>query len=398
MFTIKINNTLILAIGVFSIINTEMGVIGILPLIADYYHVSISSAGLLVSLFALAVAIAGPTLPLLFSRFNRKKIMILVLSAFMLSNLLSVFTDNFTVLLVARVLPAFLHPVYVSMAFALATAGAAPGQEGKAAATIMVGVSAGMVLGVPMVSTISSSVSLQAGMLFFTFVSALALLLTIIFIPSIPVRERLSYSSQLRVLKEKPVLLAIVGVIFLNGSIFGVYSYLAEYLGRIMQMPAMTINILLMGYGLANIVGNIIGGRLLDRYANSCIAFFPVLLIGCYLALFVSGNISGLAIAMIVLWGVLAGVSGNINQYWIVNAAPEVPDFANGLFLVAANLGTTMGALVCGAFISGMGTQYIIWGGILFAVLSWGVALVGSADNIRAMRKIVQSRVVGRKI
>ncbi len=82
----KQNNLLIfiLTIGVFGIINTEMGIIGILPYIADHFHVSVSKAGLLVSLFALAVAISGPTMPLLFSGINRKKAMLLVLGIFVL--------------------------------------------------------------------------------------------------------------------------------------------------------------------------------------------------------------------------------------------------------------------------------------------------------------------------
>src|ERR1700726_2685860 len=87
----------ILTIGVFGILNTEMGVIGILPLIADQFHVSISKAGLLVSLFALAVAISGTTMPLLFSGINRKKVMLLVLGIFVLSNIISMFASNFTI-------------------------------------------------------------------------------------------------------------------------------------------------------------------------------------------------------------------------------------------------------------------------------------------------------------
>lgn len=98
------NNLLVflLTTGVFGILNTEMGVIGILPLIADHFHVSISSAGLVVSLFALVVAISGPTMPILFSSLNRKTTMLLVLGVFILGNVVSAFTSNFTVLLIAR--------------------------------------------------------------------------------------------------------------------------------------------------------------------------------------------------------------------------------------------------------------------------------------------------------
>ena len=90
------NNLLIfiLTIGVFGIINTEMGVLGILPLLAEKFSISIAQAGLLVSLFALAVAAAGPVMPLLFAGIDRKRVMLLVLSVFVLGNLISVFTDK----------------------------------------------------------------------------------------------------------------------------------------------------------------------------------------------------------------------------------------------------------------------------------------------------------------
>ena len=109
------NNLLIfiLTIGIFGIINTEMGVLGILPLLAEKFSISIAQAGLLVSLFALAVAAAGPVMPLLFAGIDRKRVMLLVLSVFVLGNLISVFTDNFAVMLLARVVPAIFHPVYL---------------------------------------------------------------------------------------------------------------------------------------------------------------------------------------------------------------------------------------------------------------------------------------------
>lgn len=93
--------------GVFGILNTEMGFIGILPYIAQRYDVTIVHAGLLISLFALGVALSGPVMPLIFSRFNRKYVMLLVLGLFTICNTISVFADNFNLLLAVRVIPAF---------------------------------------------------------------------------------------------------------------------------------------------------------------------------------------------------------------------------------------------------------------------------------------------------
>ena len=109
----------ILAVGVFGILNTEMGVVGIIPQVSQRFGVSVPDAGLLVSGFALIVAIAGPTMPLLFSKMNRKHVMVLSLAVFSVCNVAAIFAPSFPVLLVCRVAPAAFHPLYVSMALAL---------------------------------------------------------------------------------------------------------------------------------------------------------------------------------------------------------------------------------------------------------------------------------------
>lgn len=364
---------IILTLGVFGIINTEMGVIGILPLLAEHFSISITKAGLFVSMFALAVAVAGPLMPLLFSGVNRKKMMVIVLSIFLISNLVQAFTNIFYIALIARVVPAFFHPVYVSLAFAVASSTTSEKESPKAVAKVMVGVSAGMVLGVPIVSFIASAISLQLAMISFAFVNGIVLLITCIFIPSLPVSQKLTYGEQISVLKNPVVWLSIIAVIFLNGSIFGVYSYFAEYMRSVTEFSNRSISILLLVYGLANIVGNVIAGKGLSWNPIRFVGIFPLFLIGVYSVLFVTGQFSISTAVITLLWGILAGIGGNINQYWITSAATKAPDFGNGLFLAATNLGTTIGTTICGFFISIMGINYILVGGIflmLFAFIS----------------------------
>jgi MFS transporter, DHA1 family, inner membrane transport protein len=216
------NNLLIfiLTIGVFGIINTEMGVIGILPSLAEHFDVSVSKAGLLVSLFALVIAGSGPTMPLLFSGINRKKVMLLVLGVFILGNIVSIFTTNFTIALIARVVPALFHPIYCSLAFSVAAASVSKEEAPKAVSKVFIGVSAGMVIGVPIASFIATTTSLQMAMVFFAAVNAIAFIATLLFVPSMPVKERLSYGAQVSVLKKSITLQSIVAVIFLNSAIF----------------------------------------------------------------------------------------------------------------------------------------------------------------------------------
>jgi MFS transporter, DHA1 family, inner membrane transport protein len=368
----KPNNLLIfiLTIGVFGIINTEMGVIGILPSIADHFHVSISKAGLLVSLFALAVAVSGPTMPLLFSGMNRKKVMLLVLGVFVFGNIVSIFTTNFTLALVARIVPAFFHPIYCSLAFTVAADSVSKEEAPKAVSKVFIGVSAGMVVGVPIVSFIANAASIEMAMAFFAIVNAIVFLATLIFVPSMPVEEKLSYGAQLSVLKKSITWLSIVAVILLNSAIFGVYSYLTEYLKTVTNMSSNTISLMLLIYGGANIIGNIAAGKLLTKNANKSVVIFPFALGAVYIILFLFGQFTIPMAILTLIWGILAGIGGNINQYWIMSSASESPDFANGLFLTAVNLGTTIGAAAGGLFISELGTQYVVFVGLLSLLLS----------------------------
>ena len=360
----------ILTIGVFGLINTEMGVIGILPSIAEHLDVSISKAGWLVSFFALGIGVSGPIFPLLFSGINRKKIMLLVLGVFILGNIVSIFTSNFTLALIARIIPAFFHPIYCSLAFTVAASSVSQEEAPKAVSKVFIGVSAGMVVGVPIVSFIANTVSLEMAMSFFAVVNALVFIATVLFVPSMPVKEKLSYGAQLSVLKKPITWLSIAAVILLNSAVFGVYSYLAEYLKTVTNMSPNTISLMLFIYGGANIIGNIVAGKLLTHSAIKSVISFPFVLGAVYIILFFTGQFT-LPMAIITLiWGILAGIGANINQYWIMSSAPEAPDFANGLFLTSANLGTTIGAAVGGLFISELGTGYVVLVGILSLILS----------------------------
>lgn len=360
----------ILTAGVFGIINTEMGVIGILPLIAEHFHVTVPEAGWTVSIFALVVAISAPIMPLLFSGINRKKVMLLALGVFTLSNIISMLTSNFTLLLITRALPAFLHPVYVSMAFTVAAASVSKEKAPKAVAKVFIGVSAGMVLGVPVTSYIASEVSFTMGMMFFTVVNALVFVATLLFVPSMPVKEKLSYGAQLNVLKKKIIWYSIMAVTLINGALFGFFSYMSDYLRTVTEVSYSVISILLLIYGLANIIGNVIAGKQLATNPIRSMIFIPFALFTFYICIFILGEWLAAMAVIILILGILAGYGQNTMQYMITEAAPEAPDFANGLFLLSANLGTTVGAAACGAFITFFDTRYSVIGSLLFLAVS----------------------------
>ncbi|SMQ77517.1 Predicted arabinose efflux permease, MFS family [Bacillus sp. OV166] len=380
----KSNNLLIfiLVIGVFGILSTEMGIVGILPVIADTFHISVSKAGLLVSLFALVVAISGPTMPLMFSGINRKKVMLLVLGIFILGNIVSMLTSNFTILLIARVIPAFFHPIYISLALTVAATSGTSEEARKSISKIMMAVSAGMILGVPIVTFIANVASLELAMSFFAIVNAIAFIVTLLFVPSMPVEHRISYGAQVSVLKKPIIWLSIATVIFINSAVSGVYSYVAEYLGNFAHISGKTLSLVLFLFGITSLVGNIVAGRLLAKNTLKTVVTFPIVLGIVYILAFLMTNFIGpIAIIFVLIWGVLFAIGNNISQYWIASAAPEVPDFANGLFLTCGNLGITIGTAVSGLIISGMGVQYVLLGGSVFLLLGLSSIILRTYRN-----------------
>ncbi|MER2171941.1 MAG: MFS transporter, partial [Psychrobacillus psychrodurans] len=170
--------------------------------------------------------------------------------------------------------------------------------------------------------------------------------------------------------KKPVVLLAIATVIFIGSATASVNSFIAEYLETVTNISGTTLTITLLVLGLASLVGNLAGGNLLTKNAIKTATFFPFVLGFVHILSFVTGKSIGPMMITIVLWGIFFAISNNVSQYWITSAAPEAPDFANGLFLSGSNLGVTIGTSVGGIFISGMGSQYIVLGGLLFLILS----------------------------
>ncbi|HIT45050.1 MAG TPA: MFS transporter [Candidatus Aphodovivens excrementavium] len=360
----------ILAVGVFGILNTEMGVVGIIPQVSERFGVSVPGAGLLVSGFALIVAIAGPTMPLLCSKMNRKHVMLLSLGVFSICNVVAVFASSFEMLLACRVLPAAFHPLYVSMALAVGgQTGETDTERAKNSSRVFVGVSAGMVLGVPIASYLASAVLLQAALGFFAVVTVAVLVATVFLVPSMPVEGRMTYGSQLAILKKPVVWASLLATVFINGAMFGFYSFMSDFFGAVSQMNAEWVSVSLLLYGGANIIGNVISGHALGSKPALTLVVMPLFLVVLYAVLLAAGMIGPVAAALAFALGVVGGVANNANQFMVSRAAPEAPDFSNGLYLTAANLGTTLGTTLCGAFITAAGARFAVLGAIVFLLI-----------------------------
>lgn len=361
---------LILTIGVFGILNTEMGFIGLIPQIAKQFNVTTATAGWLVSVFAIGIALSGPITPLLLSKIERKKVMLFVLTIFVISNLISVFTSSFAVLLLARIIPAIFHPVYIALAFSVAADSVDKKDAPKAVSRVFIGVSAGMVVGVPIVNFLATQFNLQIALSFFALINLIVLILTLFFVPTMPSESSHSYGSQLKVLKRPLTWISIIAAIFFNAAIFGVYSYLTDYLNIVTEIHGNLVSITLFLYGFSNILGNIIAGKLLTMIPKKAMLLLPFALIIVYGFMFSLGSFFIPMMVITMIWGILAGLTANTTQFMITSSAPDAPDLSNGIFLSAVNTGTTIGTFIGGLFIATLGSNYVLMIGILASLVN----------------------------
>jgi predicted MFS family arabinose efflux permease len=356
--------TAVLTLGAVGIITTEFGIVGLLPDIASQFGTSIDHAGLLISLFALAVAVSGPLVTLVISRWDRKKAVQFPLLIFIFSNILSVFSGSFTLLLVARVLPAFFLTAYFATALVIAVESVDKRFAIRAVTTIYGGLSIATVIGIPLISYLAGLFTWRESFWLPAVINATALAGITFVVPAMPGGDGLSYGSQLRILKKKALWINLVAVCAMAAGSFAVYSYFADYLERIFGMEEEEISIMLMVFGIAGVIGNWAAGIALGKSLYKAILVYLLSMMVIYIFLRYAGTGFLLHATLIAVWGFFHMSGFVISQAWVNSAAPEAPALANSLVVSIANSGIALGAALGGTIIAHSGIAEIPWGGM----------------------------------
>lgn len=366
----------ILAFGGFGIITTEFGVIGIMPVIARYFNISIDTAGWLLSSFALIIAVTGPFSVFLTSRFNRKWVMCAALLVFVLSNILSAIAPNFTVLLIARMLPAFMHPIFWSVAIVAATRQVAPKDAHKAASVIMGSLSVATVLGVPLTTYVADLFNWHYSFIVAGFINLAALMALIGFVPSMPVTEKKSQQKQIKALGNPQLWVNLVFTLITAAGMFCTYGYLAEYLTKISVMNGGQISLMLMLFGGAGIAGNWLASIALSKNVLLTTRLFVLGLIAAHVLVFVFGGLFAMMAVIVTIWGLIHTGGFLICQSRTASEAPDAPELATSLMVSFGNAGATLGTFLGGAAIAHYGIHNVIWMSIGLMVVALGLSFV----------------------
>jgi DHA1 family inner membrane transport protein len=368
-----------LTLSAFAIGTTEFVIVGLLPVIAADLAVSLPSAGLLVSLYALGVAVGAPVLTALSSKIPRKALLIGLMALFTLGNLLGAMAPDYYSLMLARVLTGMAHGVFFSIGSTIATSLVPKEKAASAIALMFTGLTVALVTGVPLGTFVGQYLGWQAVFYAVAALGFIAMIGSAILVPNhLPQQKSATFAEQLQVLTEPRLLMVYAKTALGYGGSFIAFTYLAAILQDVSGFDTDHIALLMLLYGVSVAVGNIWGGKLADKKGPiAALKLIFLGLAGVLLLLSFTAPHPVLAALTVLLWGAVA--FGNVPglQLYVVRQAeiytPKAVDVASGLNIAAFNLGIAFGAWAGGVVVSQFGLMYTPWIGALIVLLAFGL-------------------------
>ncbi|MBA4531639.1 MULTISPECIES: MFS transporter [Brevibacillus] len=373
---------LALAISAFAIGTTEFISVGLLPLIADDLNISVSTSALTVTLYALGVTFGAPILTSLTSGVPRKALLLWIMLVFIVGNTLAATANGIVVLLIARMISALSHGVFMSIGSTIAADLVPENRRASAIAFMFSGLTVATVTGVPLGTFIGQQLGWRAAFIGIVAVGILAFLANIILIPSdlrkgtkTPLREQLTLITNGRLLLA--FLITAIGY----GGTFVVFTYLSPLLHEITGFKETTVAIILLGYGIAIAIGNIIGGKAANRKPISALFYMFTIQSIILFVLTFTAPFKAVGLLTILLMGLLAFMNVPGLQVYVVmlaeRYAPKAVDVASAMNIAAFNAGIAIGAYLGGLVTDKLGLIHTPWVGalmVLGAVLLTGLA------------------------
>jgi DHA1 family inner membrane transport protein len=370
-----------LAVAAFAIGTTEFVIMGLLPEVARDLRVSIPSAGLLVSGYALGVAVGAPLLAALTARLERRTALLALLGLFILGNALCAIAPNYGVLMLARVVASFCHGSFFGIGAVVASHLAPRGQGARAIALMFAGLTLANVLGVPFGTFLGQWAGWRTAFAAVAGLGVLAALGVWRLVPALPDLHAPDMRKERGVLRQPQVLLALLMTVLGFGGIFTVFTYIAPILQTQSQVSAGATGWVLVLFGAGTTVGNLLGGRLADWRLMPSLAGILALLALVMLLFSWTMHSTLAAIATVFVWGVVGFATIAPLQMRVVQQAVDGPHLASTLNIAAFNLGNAIGAFIGGMVIdAGFGLPMLGIAGAAVAVLGllatvWSMAL-----------------------
>jgi DHA1 family inner membrane transport protein len=360
-----------LAVAAFGIGTTEFVIMGLLPDVARDLAVSISSAGLLITGYALGVAIGAPIMALLTARWPRKRALLLLMALFVAGNALCALSANYWLLMGARIITALCHGAFFGIGAVTAASLVPENRKASAVAMMFTGLTLANVLGVPLGTALGQAAGWRTTFWVVSAVGVIAFVSLLRFLPADRPTAPTNVRSELKSLANGRVWTALLLTVLFSASMFTLFTYIAPILGEITGVSprGVTWTLLLIGVGLT--LGNVVGGKLADwRLGASLTGMAAVIAALQALFYWTSGALIPAEITLVV-WGAASFAACAALQLNAMRVGSRAPSLISTLNIGAFNAGNALGAWLGSAVIaSGLGLRPVTLAAAGMAVLA----------------------------
>jgi predicted MFS family arabinose efflux permease len=376
---------LALAISAFAIGTTEFISVGLLPLIAEDLSIPVTTAGLTVSLYALGITFGAPILTSITSRMGRKKLLLWIMIIFIIGNSIAASATSISVLLGARVVTSLSHGVFMSIGSTIAAELVPANRRASAISIMFSGLTVATVTGVPFGTFIGQQFGWRIAFVIIVVIGIIALLANSILVPSdLKKGTQTSFRDQVKLVTNGRLLLVFIITALGYGGTFVVFTYLSPLLQDITGFKEGTVALILLAYGIAIALGNMIGGRLSNRNPINALFYMFIVQAVVLFVLFFTAPFKVVGLITILFMGLLAFMNVPGLQVYVVILAerfvPSAVDVASAMNIAAFNAGIAIGSYLGAIITDTIGLIHTTWIGALMvlaaaALTAWSRAL-----------------------
>lgn len=358
-----------LALVTFLVGTSEYIISGILDKISDTMGISVTSAGQLVTIFSFVYAIGTPILMALTAKAERKKLLVWALGIFVVGNFLSFISPGYAPFIAARVIMAIGAGMVVVTALDVAAKIAATGKQASAIATVVMGFTASLIIGVPLGRIVAEQLGWKSVFGILALAGLAAMFVLHFVIPRVQGDKPIPLSKQLAFLKNGKVALGLAITFFWLGGYSIAYTYISPYLLEVAGLQDRMLSGVLLAFGIASLVGSKFGGFSTDKWG-----IFPTLSGGMFLhvtallllSLTVTYTHSWLPIViLLILWSFAAWSSGPTQQYNLVRIEPNYSGIMLSLNQSMMQLSMAAGAGIGGVMVDRVSLSSVTWVGMV---------------------------------
>lgn len=347
-------------IGIFLLVTAEQLPIGLLSQVATSMGVMPGVAGLMVTVPGVVAAFSAPLLPVAVGRLDRRIMLTVLMLVMVAGSVLSSLASSFALLLAARVLVGLSIGGFWAVAGSIAPRLVPEDQVPKAMTMIFGGVAAASVLGVPLGTLLGdlSNWRVAFGALGgFSLLTALALWC---WLPPLPPREPVRLRILAQQFSNRGVRVAVLTTAFVVVGHFAAYTFISPILQEISGIPQRHVSSLLLLYGAAGIVGNILAGMFAGRHPYRAVLAIPSLLVIVVAIFPLLGIQPNSGVMLLMVWGAVFGSVSVSIQTWILRTAPNT-EAATALMAFTFNMSIGLGAMLGGRIVDGTSLPIAMW-------------------------------------